>query len=92
MPVFEPFEDAFTALAQAFGSGLGQDGAGGLPVEEGLDPGKALVRSWTKPPEGADTTKAFGKDVFTGRGVCDKGIGVSVRPCGDVPGIVKLVK
>ncbi len=62
MPVFEPFENAFTTLAQDLACGLGQ--GTGTPIEQGLDPSKALVGSGTEPAEGADTTKAFGQDVL----------------------------
>ncbi len=62
MPVFEPFENAFTTLAQDLACGLGQDT--GMPIEQRLDPGKALVSGWAEPTVSSDSTKAFGQDVL----------------------------
>ena len=62
MPMLQPFEDAFTAFAEdlprLFGKWLR------FPIEESLDPGKALVGSRAEPTVGADATEAFRKDVL----------------------------
>lgn len=62
MPVYKEDEIALTLRAENGALSIGH--LNGCPVEQGLDPGKALVGSGTEPSVSTNATKAFGEDML----------------------------